>query len=354
MDEIQPEILEERYRFIHDNVFLVAHVNTKTGKQLLIMEKLDPISGKVEFSDYIECIHTAITDISFAELEGLQTDEFLWDEFYKKTLEIRSSENLFIVNLSMADRFLALKSWTQGIAEAGKEAFQLETDIEIAGHLFYPLAGKLLLFMVRVDTDFIFEYVSRVERLCVFEGVRHQPSLMANVMPILDLLYEDFERPVIKDRVKVIEAMHSIVEFPIDRVASGARGDRSIIRNYLRFHPKYAIKYLISVIERDCIRKKMNRKYMFDCLALLSLAVIDIKYKNFSELDTEFFKIILSLDPPPRFFINIILHLDPSKKSLILNLRLEQVQEFFTLILSLNPPQEISNVIEEIKKRFKS
>jgi hypothetical protein len=351
MDEIQPEILEERYRFIHDNVFLVAHVNTKTGKQLLIMEKIDPISGKVEFSDYIECIHTAITDISFEELEGLQTDEFLWDEFYRKTLEIRSSENLFIVNLSMADRFLALKSWTQGIAEAGKEAFQLETDIEIAGHLFYPLAGKLLLFMVRVDTDFIFEYVSRVERICVFEGVRHQPSLMANVMPILDLLYEDFARPVIKDRVKVLAAMHSIVEFPLESVS---RGSQNIIRYYLRDHPKYAVKYLISVVERECIQKKMNRQIMFACLVPLCQAVIDMRHTNFTELDAEFFKIILSLDPDPNFFLNIILFLDPLKKSLKLNLTLKQVQEFFKLILSLNPKKEIVNVIEVIKKRFKS
>ena len=85
------------------------------------------------------------TDISFDDLEGLKSNELVWNEFYRKTLDIRSSENLYILNLSLEDRFLALKSWTQGIAEAGKEAFQLETDIEIAGHLFYPLAGKLLL-----------------------------------------------------------------------------------------------------------------------------------------------------------------------------------------------------------------
>lgn len=299
MDEIQPKIkpviLEERYRFIQDNCFLIAHVNATTGKQLLIMEKIDLESGKVEFTDSIECIHTAITDISFEELEDLQTDEFLWDEFYKKTLEIRSSENLIILNLSIADRFLALKSWTQGIAEAGKDAFQLETDIEIAGHLFYPLAGKLLLFMVRVNTDFIFDYVNRVERICVFEGVRHQPSLMANIMPILDLLYEDFARPVIKDRVKVLAAMHSIVEFPLESVSRGAQ---NIIRYYLRDHPEYAVKYINTVIERECIRKKMNRGMMFTLIAPLCRAFIEMRFPNFTEVDAELFKTILSLNPP--------------------------------------------------------
>ncbi|MHA1728732.1 MAG: hypothetical protein ACTSWY_08360 [Promethearchaeota archaeon] len=301
-----PLILEEKYRFIQDDVFLCPRVYVKTGRQQLILQKIDSETGEIEFEDFIDCIHTAIGDISIEDLNGIQVNPVETDAFYKKTLNIRSTEDLYILNLRPEDKFMAMKSWAAGIAEAGKDAFRLETDIEIAGHLYYPIAGKLLLFMVRVDSDFIFDYVRMVEKQCIFEGEKHLPSLMANVMPILDLLYHDFARPVIKDRVKVIRAMHSIVEFPLESVSSGAGG---IIRYYIRDHPEYGVRYITHVIERDYDRGyKNNREIFFKLIAPLLIVFLHERYKylnNRSDADVEFIKLILSFHFPEQWFRKI-------------------------------------------------
>ena len=129
------EILQEKYRFIQDDVFLVAYVNVESGKQKLIMQKMNPKTGEVEFSDFIECIHTAIADISFDDYEEIHDNFFLQEEFQEKMLNIRSSEDVVEINLDPEEKFKALKSWIAGIAEAGKDAFKLESDIEMAGFL---------------------------------------------------------------------------------------------------------------------------------------------------------------------------------------------------------------------------
>ena len=57
------------YNFIRSDIKLSAVVNKKTGKQILQMEKINPNTLEVEFSDKINCIHAAIVDLTVDKLE---------------------------------------------------------------------------------------------------------------------------------------------------------------------------------------------------------------------------------------------------------------------------------------------
>lgn len=300
------EILQEKFRFIQDNVFLVAHVNATTGKQMLIMQKENPITGEVEFSDFIECIHTAIADISFDDYSEIHDDFFQQEEFHEKILNIRSSEDVVEINLEPEEKFKALKSWIAGIAEAGKDAFKLESDIEMAGHLIYPIAGKLLQFMIKVDSDFLFEYLDKIDRECIFEGVRHEPSLIAGLIPVFEMLYEDFNDPSIPNRKEILQRIFDF-EFSLDLLSRNARELVFILNEY----PEMIIQHLTDTVKRAL--NKLSKKEIIKmveplCLLIIKPKTLGIqnswspKLRNYIENNgkklQEFVKIILSLNPP--------------------------------------------------------
>lgn len=103
-------ILTEKFRFISDGVFLCPWVDTETGRQKLVMQKINLETKEIEFEDSIYCIHAVITDISLDEFNEFQNDSEIQEKLLKKTLFIRSSENLEEIDLSPEEKFKALKS----------------------------------------------------------------------------------------------------------------------------------------------------------------------------------------------------------------------------------------------------
>ena len=185
--------LTEKFRFIRDDVFLYPSVDTNTGRQMLILQKIDLETNEVEFEDGIDCIHTAVTEISTEEFEDYQNDANIQEQLNKRTLEIRSSEELTEINLTPEEKFTALKSWTAGIAEAGLNAFRIQDEIDKNLDLLYPISHFLFKFMIKVDrSKFLMQYLTKIERDCMFEGKRHDTSLIANLIPVLNILIEDF------------------------------------------------------------------------------------------------------------------------------------------------------------------
>jgi len=47
--------------------------------------------------------------------------------------------------------------------------------------------------MIKVDSDFIPQYISKIEKECMFEGIRHDSSLTANLIPILEYFWEHYQ-----------------------------------------------------------------------------------------------------------------------------------------------------------------
>ena len=178
-------ILTEKFQFIKDDVFLCPQVNTETGKQKLIMQKINLKTNEIEFEDSIDCIHPAITDISVDQFNNNQKNGERKKNLLKKTLFIRSTENLREINLAPEEKFKALKSWTAGIAELGIDALTVQTEIGNSADLEYPMIHKLLQFLTKVEADFIYQYLSKIEKECKFEGINHNSSIIANLLPIL-------------------------------------------------------------------------------------------------------------------------------------------------------------------------
>ncbi|MHA1727382.1 MAG: hypothetical protein ACTSWY_01460 [Promethearchaeota archaeon] len=203
MKSVQEEKIfgKKCYRFIGDELQLCAVVYF-SGKQRLFMRKLYSQSDKVEFEEYIDCIHTAVTDIPIKKFESYNGTGEGQKEIQKKALKIRSSEKLKEIKLSLREKFKAFKSWVAGIAEAGIDAFKIQFDIEENGDLAFPISNRLMRFVTLTDTDIMLEYLAKIERECMFEGERHESSLIANLNFILSNLF--FESKELSERDRII------------------------------------------------------------------------------------------------------------------------------------------------------
>ncbi len=168
------EPLIANYSFINDDIVLSAIV-TDNGKQYLGMFHLN--NEEIDDESYINCIHTAVITMPIDKI----------DEFNKKNnkevskLLIKSSEKLTEINLEVAEKFKAFKSWVEGITEFGIESFRIQNEIEGLVRLQYPIAKPLMSFAVKHDKRLLGEFINYTQRECVNEGVNHIPSLIANL-----------------------------------------------------------------------------------------------------------------------------------------------------------------------------
>ncbi len=179
-------ILTEKFRFIRDDVFLCPEVNTKTGHQQVRLQKIDNKTGEIEFEDSIYCIHVCIALITPDEHKRYYTDPDFHEKFDEISLNIRSTSNLNEIDLSPEEKFVALKSWAEGIAEAGMNAFTVQNNIDLASGIAAPLTGTLMRFMLKIDSVFLQDYLAYVERICSVDGVVHKTSFVANFLFLLE------------------------------------------------------------------------------------------------------------------------------------------------------------------------
>ncbi len=214
-------ILTEKFRFIMDDVFLCPQVDTETGHQRLKLEKINPESGEIEHEDWIGCIHAGITQIGYDEYVEYQKDMEFKNDLIKKTLNIRTSENLKEINLSPDEKFFAFKSWAQGIAEAGLNTFKIQGDIDSELDFLYPISLFLMHFLVKIDSDFIHRFLFLIEKDCRFEGKAHDASIISNLIPLVEMITHEWKNPweinvnINEETTKMIDA---ILDFnpPID------------------------------------------------------------------------------------------------------------------------------------------
>lgn len=176
-----------KYPFIYDDTFLIAELDKSSGKQWLVMQKIDKRTLNVLIESRIQCIHTAITTLQVNDFE----DQVYDDDFEQEMLKIRSSEGVREIKLEPEEKFFAFKSWVAGIAEAGINAITIQSDIEQYAHLHYPIANRLFNFLLKAKTTFIQDFVEQMERNCAFEGKYHKPSVNANLLKILDIMILD-------------------------------------------------------------------------------------------------------------------------------------------------------------------
>ena len=192
------------YNFIRNDIRLSAVVNKKTGKQILLMEKINPITLEVEFNEVVNCIHAAVVDLTLDKLEKNLNDS----NFKRETINIRSSEDLQEINLSPAEKFKAFNSWVAGIAEAGIRALRIQSEIQNEGKLIFPLMRPLMKFLTRIDIEIMLEHITDIKKTCVHESIRHEACLIANLAPILSFIIKE-DVPTEKKN-KILNALFAI------------------------------------------------------------------------------------------------------------------------------------------------
>lgn len=180
IDELKESNFIECYDFVDEKHKLCAMVDQKTGKQQLMMYKLNK-DNEVIKTDSISCIHTAVCDISPQQYDELEHNEELKD----KLLKTYSLENRIEINLAPQEKFFAFTSWVQGIAEQGLNALQLQTDIEDLAQFITPISDPLRDFILEDNVEAIKNYIDLIKKQCQFEGKTHDACLIANLDPLI-------------------------------------------------------------------------------------------------------------------------------------------------------------------------
>jgi Leucine-rich repeat (LRR) protein len=254
--------MEEKIKFLRDDIFLIARIDEKTGKQTLVMQKINKELDIIEIEDSIECIHTAVAFISVEDFANLKNDVDGKEELFNETLNIRSTENLREIVLEPEEKFKAFKSWVFGIAEAGYNAFKLQSAIEDYGNLMYPIASKLLLFMAKADKKFIPSYLDKIQRDCMFEGVKHKSSLIANLTPILKSISENLLRK--KEFENILKGIGDIVAEIKPPISDFEKGEFGLIIPYILENDQNFFNHYLKEINKenqikeDDLRKEVN------------------------------------------------------------------------------------------------
>ena len=103
-DKSTMTILTEKFRFIRDDIFLCPWIDVRTGKQKLVMQKINMETNEVEYEKSLKCID--VVDLSYID----ERDE-VWDD---ENWLIDLKEQCEVV-------YTAFKSWVVNIADSGSE-----------------------------------------------------------------------------------------------------------------------------------------------------------------------------------------------------------------------------------------
>jgi hypothetical protein len=145
---------------------LCAGVNYETEKVYAALS-----SGKGD-SEQISCIHYGLCDVKGEDyVKYLETHN-------TATLPLKSSESTKS-KAPLADRYLWLKSWAQGVADQGVEGImaQANTDVLFGGRGSYGLGNRILRFVVNHVPGFADKYLEYLAQMCMNE----KPCLIANL-----------------------------------------------------------------------------------------------------------------------------------------------------------------------------
>jgi hypothetical protein len=243
----------QKFQFIRDDVFLIASIDAETKKQHLIFQKINLTTKVVEFSDEMQCIQTAIAKISPEKYIQLMEDSDAKQNFINEALKKKTTDSVQFskqmpkqlhtedlttnIDLNVDEKFFAFRSWVQGIAEAGMDALYLQNDLDDIARGSLPIVEFLCRNLIRIDSSFIPQYLSKIERECRFEGVYHKTSLRAN----LGILLEGISNFDLFDENKCATARYEELWFtPLNE------SSRELIKEYLLMMVEIDPKYLFN------------------------------------------------------------------------------------------------------------
>jgi hypothetical protein len=139
---------------------LCAEVRKSDGHQQILMVADDEVIEK------LSCIHTVVCEIPVEEFTEEKRAEIA-KEWAKSA---KSSEGLQVIDIDIDEKYKALKSWTQGIAESGEMALDFEG---IYNYGNAAIERSLQTFIAKViDKDWLMERIF---------NTKHRPTLIANL-----------------------------------------------------------------------------------------------------------------------------------------------------------------------------
>jgi len=224
---------------------LIAQVDRKSSHQELRIEYIDS-GGEVIDGAIVSCIHTAVTATTLEELESIPKNVTKEDYF----LNAVSTEHLPVINLTPEEHFFALKSWVQGIAEAGED-FATNLEMLQVHPRIFQIFQELFRFILKYDARFIESYLITVEKECQIDGKPHIPSLIAS-LKVLDELDPKKNQPIIR--------MLLSMNFPLEVYANILRYD--VMKQNFEHDPRYeeiVFKYPNMVLAADPDAVKYSR-----------------------------------------------------------------------------------------------
>lgn len=131
----------------------------------------------------IQCFHPILADLTEHQLtEDLGDREWFEGRLYGRRAEGTIEER----GIAPEELFYSARSWTEGIAEQGLDAFVILGQIEQQGPRSTPISNPLLRFVARHDPAALDLFIQATRAQCVNEfGEEHTPSVVARLYPLV-------------------------------------------------------------------------------------------------------------------------------------------------------------------------
>jgi hypothetical protein len=175
----QPYGYRTCFEFINEKFSLCPTYYLQGKKQVLDILKINEF-GEIEDNDEISCIHTAVCMTTTEEFNELLKNP---ETRNKMALKISSTENLREVKLTPEEHYVAFKSWAQGIAESGLDAFNIQGQLDEIKRA-YPITKPLLQFVAKHDDNAFYDLLFYIQDEC--KGYKN--CLISNLLPIAEMI----------------------------------------------------------------------------------------------------------------------------------------------------------------------
>lgn len=176
---------EETFDWI-ENFTITAKINKISGKMSLELSYLE--NSKVIAKTSINCVHVVINKITPEKYNENINDP----DFNENLIETMSSEGK-IVNLSLDEKWFALKSWVQGIVENPFFSFVVNYEVDQKNNWSIPIINTLMKFVIIYDTSFLEKFINFIFKMGYFEGEYQKSYLLCNLNTIFSLSLNEKE-----------------------------------------------------------------------------------------------------------------------------------------------------------------
>jgi hypothetical protein len=187
-NEFMKQIWTDSFPFFDKNLVLTAWYNHKNNNTYFSLERVNPKTKKKEIIFKIEDLEPKLS----SEARDFLLEKAKSKNKFNYSREFESLRRDSIKTLSHEELYFSLKSWVQGLAEAGFDSILIQYEFEddwLEGT--NSIAAALFYFLMKENDSFLDDYFNHLRDSCIQNGEMNLKELKLKIQKLLDMFTLD-------------------------------------------------------------------------------------------------------------------------------------------------------------------